>query len=407
MYDLSLLKSLLNKENYLHYRNHIKDEEFVDEVRPILFGIDTWWKTNTETPLVEDIVNLTFSEYVPEKSKGLLRETFIHLASINGQDSVRVLLEKFKRKNILEQLSVAAYNATNSRKGSVDEVLRLASQLSSPIEDISSNFVTDDIIEILDETVLTPGLRWRLTSLNKSLGSLRKGDFGFIFARPETGKTTFIADQTAFMAGQLKEEDGPILWFNNEEQGKKVRLRSYEAALGQTVAELLKEREKAKEKYLRITGGKLRIYDSANITKGMVQKLCTEFQPSLVVIDQIDKTKGFEADRTDLEMGAIYQWWREIAKSYAPVIGCCQADGTAEGEKWLHMGHVSLAKTAKQAEADFIIGIGRINVSGYEKLRFINISKNKLVGDSDSDPQMRHGQIEVLIQPQIARYEDV
>lgn len=106
-------------------------------------------------------------------------------------------------------------------------------------------------------------------------------------------------------------------------------------------------------------------------------------------------------------MGAIYQWARELAKEYCPVVGICQADGTAEGERWLHMGHVSNAKTAKQAEADFIVGIGKTNETGWERTRFINISKNKLTGDDDSDPEARHARFEVLIKPEIARYEDI
>lgn len=106
-------------------------------------------------------------------------------------------------------------------------------------------------------------------------------------------------------------------------------------------------------------------------------------------------------------MGAIYQWAREIAKENCPVVGVCQADGTAEGERWLHMGHVANAKTAKQAEADFILGIGKTNEAGWERTRFINISKNKLTGDDDSDPEARHARLEVLIKPEIARYEDI
>jgi len=71
------------------------------------------------------------------------------------------------------------------------------------------------------------------------------------------------------------------------------------------------------------------------------------------------------------------------------------------------MGHVSNAKTAKQAEADFILGIGKTHDSGQEFIRYINISKNKLVGDSDSEPGLRHARLDVLIHPDIARYEDI
>ena len=70
------------------------------------------------------------------------------------------------------------------------------------------------------------------------------------------------------------------------------------------------------------------------------------------------------------------------------------------------MANVSNAKTSKQAEADWILGIGKQNESGMEYVRHFHVSKNKLFGDEDSDPNMRHGKWDVKIQPTIARYED-
>jgi hypothetical protein len=108
-----------------------------------------------------------------------------------------------------------------------------------------------------------------------------------------------------------------------------------------------------------------------------------------------------------LVYGAIYQWARELAKKYAPSIGVCQADGSGEGQKWLTMANVSNAKTSKQAEADFILGVGKTHDEAAEYIRYINISKNKLMGDADSEPALRHGRFEVIIEPEIARYKDV
>jgi hypothetical protein len=124
-------------------------------------------------------------------------------------------------------------------------------------------------------------------------------------------------------------------------------------------------------------------------------------------MDQIDKIRGFEQDRNDLMLGSLYQWAREIAKQYAPVIAICQASGEGEGVRWLDMSHVANAKTSKQAEADWILGIGKSNDEGMEYIRYLNISKNKLVGDDDTLSDRRHGRMEVLIRPDIARYEDV
>ena len=71
------------------------------------------------------------------------------------------------------------------------------------------------------------------------------------------------------------------------------------------------------------------------------------------------------------------------------------------------MEHVANAKTAVQAEADWILGIGKTHQEGFENVRFLNISKNKLFGDVDSIPELKHGRFETLIEPSIARYKDI
>jgi len=239
------------------------------------------------------------------------------------------------------------------------------------------------------------------------LGSLRKGDFGFLFARPETGKTTFLASEVTFMAEQLPKEAGPIIWLNNEEQGGKVKIRCYQASIGCDLAKLYSNRGKAHELFMQRTKGLIKILDSASIHKRKVESICKELKPSLVIFDQIDKIKGFDNDREDLRLGSIYIWARELAKTYCPVIGVCQADVSGENKKWLDMGSVANAKTSKQAEADWILGIGMVHDVGLEHLRFLHLSKNKLSGDEDSDPTLRHGRCEVVIRADIARYTEL
>src|SRR5437879_6488749 len=209
----------------------------------------------------------------------------------------------------------------------IKTIEQIYKQLVEPINDLKIYFVTDDISEILTQVVKKEGLRWRLNSLNQSLGSLRKGDFGFVFARPETGKTTLLASEVSHMvcSGGLQ---GPALWLNNEEQGMKVKLRIAQAALRKTISQLLSDPEKAKQDYLAKIGDRLKVYDSATISRSTIERMCEQLNPSLIVIDQIDNITGFKEDRTDLEMGAIYQWARELAKNVAPVIGVCQAHGT-------------------------------------------------------------------------------
>ncbi|MEX5624037.1 hypothetical protein ABFV62_28325, partial [Pseudomonas syringae] len=70
--------------------------------------------------------------------------------------------------------------------------------------------MSTDLESLLSKTYDGGGLSFRLSALRKMLGPLRKGNFGFIFARPETGKTTFLASEITHMAEHLPEGAGPI-----------------------------------------------------------------------------------------------------------------------------------------------------------------------------------------------------
>ena len=138
-----------------------------------------------------------------------------------------------------------------------------------------------------------------------------------------------------------------------------------------------------------------------------IEELVDKYNPCLVVYDQLDKVQGFEADRNDLKLGAAYQWARELTKRGHAAIGVTQADGSADGQKWLTMANVAEAKTTKQAEADWILGMGKTYDESAEYIRYLNICKNKLLGDEDTRPELRHGRFEVWIEPSIMQFKDI
>lgn len=409
-YELSIIKAMLSYDTWLSYSDKLSVKDLPKEIQPLFSVLDGFHRQHPAVDLtVADLANLVLAQQ--HKDPDYYKAVLGNLETLSVSDTTtEVLLKSFYDKKLLKEISLAAYEVTEGR-GSREALDKLLSQLSQKAEDVSVDigFVTDDLDVLLESSYRKPGLRWRLNTLNKMAGSLRPGKFGFIFARPETGKTTFLASETTYMAQQLPEEAGPVIWFNNEEVHETVKLRSYQAALGATLAQINSNPQAARNAFLKATKGKHQIVQTSGpITKDLVEKVIQKYKPSLVIYDQIDKIQGFKADREDLIMGAIYIWARELAKVYQhAAIGVCQADGSGEGQKWLTMANVANAKTAKQAEADWILGIGKTNDPGFEFVRFLHFSKNKLEGDEDTDPSLRHGKREVLIDPMIARYKDV
>lgn len=408
--ELNIIKSLLKYDNWLKYNEKISIKDLPKELQPILSSLNSFYATNTIDLSIADLSNLVLA--TPRKDPEYYEKLFEHLATLEVSDiTTGVLIDSFYKQRLLKEISLSAYDLTEG-KGSLEEFNSLLSKLNveTPLDEPEeSEFVSDDLEQLLNETFRQPGLRWRLNALNRMFGSLRGGDFGFIFARPETGKTTFLADQTTFMASQLPDDAGPVIWFNNEEAHNKVKIRCYQAALGCSLAQLNSNPAAARDAFLKATKGKHLIpKTTGSISKKQVESIVRKYKPSLVIFDQIDKLVGFEADREDLKLGAIYQWGRDLGKEFGyATIGVCQADGSGEGQKWLTMANVANAKTSKQAEADWILGIGKSNDVGYEMLRYLHASKNKLAGDPDTDPTLRHGRLECLIKPEIARYADI
>lgn len=328
----------------------------------------------------------------------------VYEQDITNMEAIIGLLEEHRRRSLAGQVAIMALDVEAGKK-STAELLELFNNFEhQEVEADEIIPVNMDLDNLYDTQIATPGLRWRINWLNKSLGSLRKGDFGFIFARPETGKTTFLASEITHMVSQT---DGDILWFNNEEQGTKVGIRVYQATLGLTTQALFADKPTNKARYKTITNNRIKILDfEDSSSKNRIESVLKQYNPALIIFDQIDKIRGFKGDRNDLELKQIYQWAREISKTYAPVIAVSQASGEAEGKLFLTMDMVDGSKTAKQGEADWILGIGK-EQDNTSRSRYFNITKNKLIGDKDTSPDLRHGSTQVLIKPEIARYEEI
>jgi replicative DNA helicase len=313
-----------------------------------------------------------------------------HLAQAWASEVALVALEVGEGRKTVEQL---------------DEVISTRDS-SLLLEEELIDYVSTDIEELVKNEVIEGGLHWRLNCLNRSLGPLRKGNFGHIFARVNTGKTALWISELTHMAQQT---DKPILIFFNEEQGIDVVYRMYNAITGLTYLELKSDPRGAKKIWDAKLGDKIKFIDDPSmVNKKTMEKLCALHEPALILIDNMDKVKGFSGDRKDLLLHEIYKWGRDLAKTYCPVITIGQADATGKNSKVIDDSQMADSKTAKPSEMDFIIGIGREDKEGYENMRYLTVSKNKLRGDENTQEDMRHMRGHpVLLKTQYSIYEDM
>lgn len=410
--ELYLLKLFLSPDLHSRYSRFVNLDSINDSnrlLRQVFDAVGDHHARSQASPKAltpEDLHLLVLTLYpaMPTGEKQLLQKLCENLTKVDlNPELAENYLQQHVERTRAHELAVLGLRVAEG-KATYEQLQELVRSYESKGEvETADDFVTDDLGELLRSHVTEGGLHWRLGTLNKMLGPLRPGDFGFVFARPESGKTTFLASEMTFMAEQAER---PILWINNEEKGGKVKLRCYEAYFGKSLKELQQHWDKYTIEYMKKMGGRIRMCDMPFTHRKEVERLCKNINPSLIVFDQIDKVKGFDNDRYDLEMKAVYQWARELAKLYGPVIGICQAGASGEGKAYLTMDDVDSSKTAKQGEADWILGIGKTHKEGMESVRHLHIMKNKLLGDKDSEESRRHGKADILILPAIARYAD-
>lgn len=258
---------------------------------------------------------------------------------------------------------------------------------------VSTPFVEDSIESMLQEDADDTGLHWRLDCLNGSLRPLRGGDFIVVAARPDKGKTTFLTSELSFMAPQIGKEHGnerPILWFNNEGPGKRIKQRYYQSLLNCTIPEMIEKLRAGTlhEELMVAAGGNpdelLRILDVHEFRSHEIENILRRHPPALVVMDMIDNIK-FSGDvsnmgsRTDQLLEEMYKWGRNLAVKYdCAIIATSQVSADGDGLPYPTLPMLKDSKTGKQGAADTIITLGALNDPAMDGYRYIGATKNKL-----------------------------
>jgi len=259
---------------------------------------------------------------------------------------------------------------------------------------------TDHTCEVRPGTVgdvldikFAPGneLNWQSQTLQNSLGPLRIANLVVVAAYVETGKSRTVLGEAVHMAKQCT-GDECVMFINNEEGGNDVWLRSRQAALGMTEAELVRNRDKADALFLKEMGGhpdRFILIDGAQITAGLIRAKLRQYNCRALFVDQLHKVKGLSkggASVGDLDgLQRVYMFAREIAKEHCPVVAVHQAWGDASPEArtrhespnyYLAMHELAGSRQVIQAEADAIVLIG-INPNERE-YRYLSVVKNKM-----------------------------
>lgn len=386
--SLDLLSVLSDRENYQRFSRFIKPETLSPETKTIVADIEIFFKDH---PSVDEISWDTFndwfrlirhSSYKEDKYK-VYSKIFSTMETYTTSEVAETIIEKYVAQDYAQRIADIALRGAEGDLVDLNDITDIVEEFNEEVGRVSkldSFFVTDDIDELVK--VVEGGYEWRMDFLNVSTGNVRPGKLILIAMRPETGKTTLMASELTYMASQML-PDECILWFNNEEGGRDVKMRLITAATGLTTDQITHDPKRAREMYEKAVNGpmsKIKVVDKADINVKDVEEIVRNHNVKAIVFDQLWKVHGFDkAASTDTaRLGMLFQWARELAKKYeVPIIGAHQVKTEGEGVEYLKPSMLYLSGTAIQGEVDTLIMVGRNFSSGQEWIRFFNICKNK------------------------------
>ena len=288
------------------------------------------------------------------------------------------------RARIISELSIDIFLGKSNEFGELKRLIESTAE-DSIGEKTTYTEVSMGLEQLLDALTIEPDFKFQWDTLSRHVPGLDRGQFGIIFARPETGKTTFVS----FLAQKFLQQGLTVAVWGNEEPAIRTKLRIIQSYFEVTQEELSGGRAEYAKVWSDKIGSNLHVLDCVGTTIQEIDDWCKINKPDIVFIDQLDKVKiSGKYNRGDEKLKEIYLQAREIAKKNKCLVwGVSQASAEADGMRSVEYQYLDNSKTGKAGEADLIIGIGKTNDdNGRNGARHICVSKNKQNGWHDTVP---------------------
>lgn len=402
--DVHILKACLSNDFFETHKGRLKPGLFEDELRDLFETIhDAHEKFNHDLTAEEVMALWRVQNPVATRSERAAMEDVLSSvaeATPMSHDVAADVITGLWKRELGRNVANLGIELSEGRDEAMSKLRSLIERTGDAFQpDDFGEPTTDDLEVLLEEASDESRWKFNISTLSSKVYGIGGGEFGIIFARPETGKSTFGVSIAAGPEGFCS-QGAKVLFLGNEEKTSRTKLRAYQAWCGMTSDEIRANPVAARRAYSEIKDN-LIMKDVQEWDLDKIEAYINHYKPDIVIVDQADKVNISGAyDAGHERLRELYRRLRETAKRYdCAVLGVSQASADAEGRTRLTFAMMEGSKTGKAAEADLIIGIGKSSGEsdqGEDYTRFLTISKNKLSG--------WHGTIVCSIEPQIGRY---
>lgn len=404
--ELTLLKSLMNKDFYQNYQNKHLNSLFTNNVKKIKITLDKAMSKYNQSITTKELEGLFFSNNptITTSNKEVFQNLFDKLRKeqLMTPAVTKDVLSNLFRQSLGEQISNLGFDYLN---GTVETLEPLRNLIETHNDDFmpSMNVEWEDISldTIAKLNSLETQWKFNIPSLSKRIEGINKGHLIIIGARPNMGKTSFHASLIA-SSGGFAHQGAKCLILTNEEAYYRVVQRYISAANAVKWETIEKDTDSYKEKY-NVVKANINFKDSTGNDLGWVEQVVKSEKPDIVVLDMGDKFATKTSDKSDVYLKDAAIHARNIGKQYGcAIIWMSQLSAEAEGRSYsLNQSMLEGSKTGKAAEADLMILIGKKEAATEDDeqspIRYLIIAKNKLKGGW-------HGNITVNLDGETSRY---
>ena len=406
MTELSLLKTLMNKEFYeLHKGIRCPDKIFTKDVRKVKQTLDYAMETYDQGLSLADLEALFYAtnKTLTTSNKEQYQKIFQKIANssaLNNEVATQVISRMFQQV-VGEEVANIGFDFVNGTQNSLESLRKIVDQYQNDFTpNLRVEFEDMSIDALLQANAEETQWKFNIPTLKRNVEGISKGHFIIVGARPNAGKTSFHASIIASPHG-FADQGAKCVILCNEEAAHRVGSRYLSAATTMTLDDIKGNYAKAALRYDKVNSN-IHIRDSTGKDLSWVEAVVKATKPDILVLDMGDKFAPRTSDKSDVYLRDATIHARNIAKEYnCAVFWLSQLSAAAEGLAMPDQSMLEGSKTGKAAEADLMILIGKNRIveggEADDMERHLNIAKNKLKGGF-------HGRVTCQLAGDIAQY---
>lgn len=391
--EYRILSLLRNRQQYLKYAGLVKENLFEDRYTKYILKLITYYHKHTKGKRLAPIsslfalVNSRVKENEAPKYIQAIRK--VKKFKLDDEAISDSIVKRFVTRQILKITIMDAVHSLDKEdeidigrlRTRLDEAMLIESaELLDAAYDYYSNpaqRLEQDREEPRIATMLSP-------QLDKAMRrGLAPGEIGIVVAPTSVGKTLLLINITYNAMKQGKK----VLYVTLELSGKKIAGRFDQLATKKTIEQIERHPELVFRsiKKLRLLGGGLKIKDcvssrlSVNELSVYLERIRKDFEPDLVVVDQIDlmhSPKEYKERR--YELSSIIIALRRLGATYnIPVWSASQATRIAGAAGTTTLWDIS-EDIGKANWADVILTLSQSPEDKEENLIWLDMAKNRI-----------------------------